>query len=107
MARSITFSHRGSSPTSNSRPYGLMINSKGVPVVVLFGTNKVATVEPKTMAIKEYPLPDAAARPRRLALEDDNIAYYADFARGYLGRLDLSTGTTRRRRSATSRGTSA
>jgi virginiamycin B lyase len=59
---------------------------------VLFGTNKVATVDPKTMAIKEYPLPNPGARPRRLALADDNTVYYADFARGYLGRLDLATG---------------
>ncbi len=80
------------SPTPNSRPYGLMINSKGIPVVVLFGTNKVATIDPKTLAIKEYPLPDAGARPRRLALAGDDIVYYSDFARGFLGRLDLSTG---------------
>ena len=34
------------SPTPNSRPYGILMNSKGVPVVVLFGTNKVATIDP-------------------------------------------------------------
>jgi virginiamycin B lyase len=78
--------------TANSRPYGLQINSKGVPVIVLFGTNKVATIDPKTLAVKEYPLPNAAARPRRLALADDNTVYYSDFARGFLGRLDLSNG---------------
>src|SRR4051794_22617053 len=37
------------SPTANSRPYGLHINSKGVPVVVLFGTNKIATIDPITL----------------------------------------------------------
>jgi virginiamycin B lyase len=79
-------------PTPNARPYGILINSKGIPVVVLFGTNKVATVDPKTMVIKEYPLPNAAARPRRLALVGDTIVYYADYARGFLGRLDLTTG---------------
>ena len=80
------------SPTPNARPYGLHINSKGVPVVVFFGTNKVATIDLKTLAVKEYPLPDAAARPRRLALADDTTVYYSDYARGFLGRLDLSTG---------------
>jgi virginiamycin B lyase len=60
--------------------------------VVLFGTNKIATVDPTTMEIKEYPLPNAAARPRRLALATDTIVYYVDFARGFLGRLDLSSG---------------
>jgi virginiamycin B lyase len=61
-------------------------------VFVEFGTNKVATIDPQTYAIKEYPLPDAAARPRRLAITPDDIVWYTDFARGYLGRLDLATG---------------
>ena len=80
------------SPTPNSRPYGLVINSKGIPVFVEFGTNKIATIDPATMAIKEYALPNAASRPRRLALTPDDVVWYADFSRGYLGRLDLATG---------------
>ena len=45
------------SPTANSRPYGLVINSKGIPVFVEFGVNKIATIDPHTLAIKEYALP--------------------------------------------------
>src|SRR6266571_914203 len=78
--------------TPNSRPYGLQINSKGVPVVVLFGTNKVATIDPSTLAVKEYTLPNETSRPRRLALASDDTVYYADFSRGFLGRLDLRNG---------------
>src|SRR2546430_14376415 len=44
------------------------------------------------MAIKEYALPNPAARPRRLAIDPDGMVWYADFSRGYLGRLDLATG---------------
>jgi len=92
----MTMDHREkplcASPTPNSRPYGLMINSKGIPIFVEFGANKVATIDPKTMEIREFPLPNGAARPRRLALASDDIVYYSDFARGFLGRLDLSTG---------------
>ena len=54
--------------------------------------NRVASVDPKTMAIKEYTLPDAAARPRRIALTSDDVVWYTDFARGYLGRFDPKTG---------------
>ncbi len=79
-------------PTAKSRPYGLLINSKGTPITVLFGTNKIATIDPKTLAIKEYTLPNAASRPRRLTLQGDNIVWYSDFSRGYLGRLNLATG---------------
>jgi virginiamycin B lyase len=78
--------------TPKSRPYGLVINSKGVPIVVLFGSNKIATLDPDTMAITEHVLPNSGARPRRLALEGDHIVWYSDYARGYLGRLDLLTG---------------
>lgn len=80
------------SPTPKSRPYGIKINSKGVPVFVEFGTNKISTIDPKTMAIKEYVLPNADARPRRLAIGPDDSVWYVDFARGYLGKFDLATG---------------
>ncbi|MDB5733243.1 MAG: streptogramin lyase [Variovorax sp.] len=82
-------------PTADARPYGLMITSKGAPVVVEFGINKIATVDPETLAIREYTLPDAAARPRRLALGPDDVVWYTDFARGYLGRLDMTTGAVK------------
>ena len=44
------------------------------------------------MAIKEYTLPQSSARPRRLALSNDDTIWYTDFARGMLGRLDARTG---------------
>jgi virginiamycin B lyase len=37
-------------------------------------------------------LPDAASRPRRIAITGDDAIWYTDFARGYLGRLDPATG---------------
>jgi virginiamycin B lyase len=82
-------------PGEKSRPYGLMINSKGVPYVVEFGAPKIAAIDPQTMAIKEYPLPNAAARPRRLAFQNDDTIWYTDYPRGMLGRLDLKTGNVR------------
>jgi virginiamycin B lyase len=83
------------SPSPKSRPYGIQVNSKGVPVFVEFGTNKIATIDPKTMEIKEYPLPSPDARPRRLAIGPDGAIWYVDFSRGYLGKLDLATGNVK------------
>ena len=37
-------------------------------------------------------LPDAGARPRRLTITPDDIVWYSDYARGFLGRLDPKTG---------------
>jgi virginiamycin B lyase len=71
----------------------MVVTSKGVPFFDLFGTNKMASIDPVTMAIKEYPLPNEASRPRRIAITSDDIIWYSDYARGYLGRLDPATGT--------------
>jgi virginiamycin B lyase len=78
-------------PTPRSRPYGILVSPKGVPTLCLFGTNKLVTIDPDTMAVKEYVLPNSESRPRRIALVGDEV-YYADFSRGFLGRLNLATG---------------
>jgi DNA-binding beta-propeller fold protein YncE len=53
---------------------------------------KIATIDSNTMTIREFPLPDPGARPRRLAIGPDDVIWYADFARGRLRRLDPATG---------------
>ena len=70
----------------------MALNSKNVVFFVEFGANKVASIDSKTMEIKEYPLPDPGARPRRIAISPDDMIWYTDFARGFLGRLDVATG---------------
>jgi virginiamycin B lyase len=80
------------SPTANSRPYGVRLDSKGTPFFDEFNSNKIASADPKTLVIREYPLPDKAARPRRIAVAKDDTVWYGDYARGYLGHLDPKTG---------------
>jgi virginiamycin B lyase len=66
-----------------------------VPILVEFGANKIAAVDPKTLEIREWMLPDPGARPRRLAIAPDDTIWYTDFARGFLGQLDPATGKVR------------
>ena len=80
------------SPTANSRPYGVRLDSKGVPYFDLFNSNKIASADPKTLIIREYPLPDPKARPRRIAVGKDDTVWYGDYARGFLGHLDPKSG---------------
>ena len=80
------------SPTPRSNPYGMVIDSKNVPWFVEFGSNKIASIDPATMAIHEHALPNAGARPRRIAIAPDDVMWYSDYARGYLGRFDPKTG---------------
>ena len=78
-------------PTANAHPYGIQVNSQGVPFFCEFFTNKLASIDPKTMAIREYPLPEGV-RPRRMAIDAEDHIYFTDFERGHLGRLDSKTG---------------
>jgi virginiamycin B lyase len=78
-------------PTPHAVPYGIVATQK-LLFFCEFGTNKLASIDPKTMTIHEYTLPASAARPRRLALAPDGTIYYTDYARGYLGHFDPATG---------------
>lgn len=79
------------SPTPRSNPYGMVVDSKGVPYFVEFGANKIASIDPNTLRIHEYVLPHERSRPRRAAITADDAIYYTDYARGYLGRFDTGT----------------
>lgn len=77
-------------PTPRSLPYGTVIDTKNMLWIVLFGTNKIASID-QTMKITEYTLPDPAARPRRIAIDANDTIWYSDFSRGYLGKFDTKT----------------
>ncbi|HEX2780006.1 MAG TPA: hypothetical protein VHM30_10930, partial [Gemmatimonadaceae bacterium] len=76
----------------NTRPYGIVLDSKGQPWFDLFGTNKLATIDPKSFELREYTLPDEKAHPRRIAITSDDQIYWGDYTRGFLGHLDPKTG---------------
>jgi virginiamycin B lyase len=80
------------SPTPNSRPYGVRLDSNGVPYFDLFNSNKIASVDPKTLVVREFDLPAKESRPRRIAIGKDDTVWYGDYSRGYLGHLDPKTG---------------
>jgi virginiamycin B lyase len=78
-----------------SNPYGILVNSKGVPFFTLYETNKLGSINPDTMEIKEYVLPNPGIRPRRIAVTSDDVIWYGDYDRGYLGSYDPKTGKHR------------
>ena len=79
-------------PTPRARPYGIDLDSNNTPWVVEFGTHKIASINKEGMTLTEHELPSSDARPRRIAITSDDMIWYVDYARGYLGRLDPSTG---------------
>jgi virginiamycin B lyase len=80
------------SPTPHAVPYGIVILQNNMPIFCEFGTNRLATIDPRTMTIREYTLPAGNARPRRIALAPDGTIFYTDYARGYLGHFDPASG---------------
>ncbi len=51
--------------TPKSNPCGMVITSQDIPWFCEFGSNRLASIDPETMAIHEHVLPNAASRPRR------------------------------------------
>ena len=82
-------------PTKDARPYGIQVDSKGMPWIAYNGSNKVATLDPVTLQVREFSMPDPATRIRRLALGSDDTIYYVDSARGYIGGFNPKTGSRR------------
>lgn len=75
-----------------SRPYGIVTDPRGRIWFDLFGTNKLAMIDPSTMQLREYVLPHERARPRRIAVTSDGTVWYGDYTRGFLGRVEPATG---------------
>ena len=79
--------------SGNARPYGITVAPDGTPWIALLGTDKLASVDPKTLKLTEHDVAPGA-RPRRLDATRDGRIYYSDYRRGFLGRLDPKTGKT-------------
>jgi virginiamycin B lyase len=82
-------------PSNNTYPYGIKVDSHGTPWYVDFRGNRIGSINPQTMEITEHTLPNPDARPRRLAIDANDVIWYSDYARGYLGRFDTKTGAVK------------
>jgi len=78
-------------PRPDSRPYGIKIDAEGAPWVSCNGKNCLVKVDPVTMALREYPLPEKSTA-RRLDIASDGMIWYVNSSLGRLGRMDPKTG---------------
>ncbi len=96
LAPSIGTVQTWPTPTPDADPYGIWPAPDGTLWVALFGTNKIAQIDPgQPAAMREVVLPSSDARPRRIAVDSRGFVYYTDFARGRLGRYDPAAGQFR------------
>jgi virginiamycin B lyase len=73
-------------------PYGIQMGPDGTLWVAYNGTNKIGAVNPDTLNIRYYEVPDAGSRIRRLGITSDGMVWYGNATRGRIGRLNPVTG---------------
>jgi len=79
-------------PGRNAAAYGIVVNSKGIPFFSEVDTPRLGSVDPDAMQVTKYLLPNPGIGTRRLALTRDDVMWYTDSRRGYLGQFDPRTG---------------
>ena len=79
------------SPRKNSRPYGIKVAADGSLWVSCNGSNCLLKVDPQTMAVRAYDLPEKTT-VRRLDIAGDGMIWYVNSGLGRLGRLDPKSG---------------
>ncbi len=77
------------------RPYGIQVDGEGTVWVAYNGTNKIGALDPATMEVRYYEVPNPDSRIRRLGIASDGIVWYGNSTMGRIGRLDPATGTVR------------
>lgn len=77
-------------PTAQSGPYGIAPAPDGSVWVALFGSNRLARIDPSASPVsaEEYVLPKPGARPRRLAVDARGRVWYSDYPGRELGSMD-------------------
>jgi virginiamycin B lyase len=85
-------------PNPNARPYGIKVDSQGTPWVAYRGANAVASIDPGTMAVKEYrtagttDMRNPQSGNRRLDIDSQDNIWFVDSYRGYIGMLNPKSG---------------
>ena len=80
-------------PTPKSRPYGMAFDSEGHALrrAVRRQPASPASIRRRSRS-RNTCCRMRRSRPRRVAITSDGMVWYADYSRGYLGRLDPTTG---------------
>lgn len=77
------------------RPYGIKVDGDGTLWVAYNGTNKIGAMNPETMEVRYYEVPNEQSRIRRLDIASDGSVWYGNSTMGRIGRLDPRTGDIR------------
>ncbi|MBC53877.1 MAG: cytochrome C [Gammaproteobacteria bacterium] len=74
------------------RPYGIKVDQGGDVWIAYNGTNKLGRMDPDSMDVRYYEVPDERTRIRRLDLDSAGNVWFVNSTMGKIGRLDPATG---------------
>ena len=78
---------------SRSSPHGVILDEQGAPWLTDSGQNAIVRVDPKTRAVKSWPLPEGTGYANlNTAIFDKAGIHWFTGQSGYYGRLDPKTG---------------
>jgi virginiamycin B lyase len=77
------------------RPYGIQVGPDEKLYIAYNGTNAIGALDPDTMQVRYYEVPNEESRIRRLGIDSKGVVWYVNSTRGRLGRLDPKTGDIR------------
>jgi virginiamycin B lyase len=81
-----------STPSAAAEPQASLIGSDGSLWYTGTNANVIGRVDPKTGAVKDYPLKTAESKPDGLAEDRDGAIWYAGRGKALLGKLDPRSG---------------
>ena len=74
------------------KPYGIKVGKDGDLFVAFNGTNAIGRMDPQTLSMSYYDIPDEATRIRRLDLDSNGNVWFVNSSLGKIGRLNVETG---------------
>ena len=73
------------------RPYGIKVGADDLIYVAFNGDNVIGQINPDTLEVKYFSIPDEDSRIRRLDIASDGAIWYVNSSQGRIGRLDPAT----------------
>lgn len=81
--------------STEPRPYGITVADDGAVWIAYNGTNKLGRMDPDSLDVQYYEVPDKRTRIRRLDLDREGMVWFVNSSLGKIGRLDPDSGEVR------------
>lgn len=79
---------------TRARPYGIKVGPEGRLWIAHNGTNTISAMDPDTLELEYFDVPDEKSRIRRLDIASDGRVWYVNSSLGRIGVLDPKTRLT-------------